>query len=647
MLLFIWRSVSRPVLGARLTCGLLLVAASSPAISFAQDDLFGPPLSGGIFDAPIDGQEETAGAIVGNTDEDAEQEPDPLTEQLRVKARYGGIKRAEAISSLARIGRWSDVNRVLSQVNSEDADADLLAAMSQKIEPALKLRIDRRPEIDDTAREALNKLRKAEADFAHSEQRLENAVANLGATSVDERIGAIRALLSGGNVAIKNLVNAAVKTEPPAPRDDILRTLLRLGDGGTKALRQLALYGEPSVRLGALKSLVRIDKNEAVDELVTAVNASDSTDDELAFASSVLAQVPSGAPNRSNSIAYLGERLQGKLSDAKLVDNDQATIALWYINKNRDGIEFQSSSSMMAAYRDTSDAASRLRRIDGLPPGIANEVIVAEMGYRVILDPDWGDEGQLKAIRGALASALAQTSLIDAVSHAMELDAEPAAIGLLRLIGATDDPLLHSRLLTSASPDPSPLVMAAISASPRVRYEAATAISGFEFSMDYPGSSLVQQTLSEMASLSDLPTAVLVETRADVLLIQEKILHDHGYAIRVASNTADAERAVNLGGDLRMLISKVQLADTTAVELVDRIRRLSRGEQLPIVFYGTVPEHLDTPRWDAPVLFMDHAPGSPAAHFELLHDMERRSRLPEMTQLDRELYRQIGTKAIQ
>ncbi len=621
---------------------LILVGGWTERLS-AQDDLFAEQAGEGIFGA--------AAPPATPASSDAEQTEDALTEQLKLKARRSNIEFAESISALIRVGRWEDANTLLGEVAGREINESVLAAMADRIEPALRLRIIGSEKIDDKARGFIERLSKAATSFAQSEKRLSDAVDQLDAASVDTRIAAVRTLLNGGNQAIKVLVASAVSQSPTAPRDDILRTMLRLGDGGPQALRQLALYAAPPERLAALQSLVRIDRDAATDEMVTALLAFDATKDEIDYVSDHLRGASKTSIDRDRGIGFLANQLRRYRSIAQTIDNDDQVQVLWSVNKDKNGVEFKEVQMMLAAYRDAADAASRLRRISTLPTPIATEAITAALSYRVILDQDWGDAEQLASFRSEFSSTLQNVSLLDMLATTLQTADIPAAIGVLRLIGSVSESDDLASLRLSAASQPTTLVAAAISAEPRIRYEAAAVIARLSASNDapreYPGSSLVLKTWFEMASLNSLPEAILVETRAEVILTQEIILKRLGYTVTVVHSVAGAERAVAASRDLRMIVSKTQLADATPIELIDRVRRQPQGEQVPIVFFGDDVNGINQHRWSAPIRSFTEPPSSPLAFAELLDAMQLRSRMPELTPLDRKLYRQIGTEALE
>jgi len=148
--------------------------------------------------------------------------------------------------------------------------------------------------------------------------------------------------------------------------------------------------------------------------------------------------------------------------------------------------------------------------------------------------------------------------------------------------------------------------------------------------------------------LTDLATAVIVETRAEVIAPTQKIIAQLGYRAEVVNTVSQLQQCVDLGGDIRLIIAKTQLADLPPIELVDLIRRNSRGNQVPIVFFSDdviAPDGLDpdqqglnAKRWDGPTTWIQQ-PNSPAAFAGVLDQIDRQRRLPQLTMIDRKVFR--------
>jgi hypothetical protein len=617
---------------------VILVASHSLAQESPFGDLASPFGDEPTADAGIDSVFGEAATQQGTADQSAEDvAPGPLVTQLIEHAGRGNLQLAQAVASLARIGNWKQVDRLLGVAEGRTIAAAEMAQMARQIGPAILLRIDLHSEVGEKARAAVKKFSAAAMTEAESPDRLRRAIDGLDAPSVDNRLASARALLGGGNAAIAELVAAIVSENPPAPRDELLRAMLKLGDGGWQALRQLALYGQPGVRAGALQALARIDATASVPELITALHASDSTATEVETASTILESLASQSPSREATVASLFGDLNRYRQAARQTGNDDRVRTAWSVDTNRTGVTHQPTKEIMLAYRDVADAASRLRRIGGLSNELERNVMSADLAYRLMVDPDWGDPEQIQEIRSAFGASASGDMLLASIADSLQRDDLPSLLGLIRLIDPDAPADQTSVYLRGSGSNPTPLVAAALSPAPVVRYEAALKVGQLAGSARFPGSSQVRRTLSEMRSLGALPTAILVETRPEVIVSQQSILGRLGLEAEVVGSVAQLQRAVASGGDLRMIVSKTDLADLTPIEMLDAVRRIDRGRDIPIAFYGDEVLGLQPSRWQAPAVMIDQ-PISPAAFAGILADVEAGQRLPPLSAIDRQLY---------
>ncbi len=372
----------------------------------------------------------------------------------------------------------------------------------------------------------------------------------------------------------------------------------------------------------ALQSLVRINLKANAAALLTARYAADATASEINLATANLPRVFGSVPTKQEAIALLFTDLRQKRLVANQIANDAQTATLWSINDSRDGVESQRTRSILSAYRDAADASARLRRIGELPRNVLDAALAADLSYRVMIDPDWGDPAQVDEIRASYGSAASGFGLSNSIANSLDINDYPAAIGLLRLIGENPSVIDLNILLSGNSPAMTPLVLATLNSNPRVRYEAAAAIARLNPKVPYAGRSHVQRCFGEMFSLGDRQIAVLVETRPEVILQQEQILTELGYDVHVVGSVAAVDRIVARGGELSLIVSKTQLADLPPVELIDRVRRDPRGRFVPIVFYGETAAGVETDRWDAMTRYVER-PKMPAAFRDVIFDLQR------------------------
>ncbi|MDV6031093.1 MAG: hypothetical protein F9B45_13510 [Phycisphaera sp. RhM] len=622
------------------------------AVSLASVALLAAGAPGQFDDGPPEASDPT----------EAPAKTDELVRQLESTAARGGIYRAEAIGSLARIGAWPEVDRWLAKIDGV-GDSIQLAQAADVIGNELLLRISLRSDLSDASRSAIKKMTAAAKANQQSPERLRAAIDQLAGDAIDANLGATRTLMAGGNAAIEAIVSAITGGVSAAHRAKLLGILEALGDGGAQALNQLALYGAPSVRASALDALRVLDPAAATDTLISSALASDATAEEAQVArrSSVF---PQGF-EKPDAIAVLADRLNTLRSVAMRTPNDLSPAVLWSVNGDRTGVQPNRSTEIFRRYRDAYDAAQRLRRLGSLPPAVGRSVLAADLAYRVMVDVNWGDPDQVQQVRQLYRDQVDPPSLLVALAELRSRNDIPASVGIMRLLSdAIASGNAGSDLLFSRDGGFSELVEAVRDPQPRIRYEAADglwqAVSGSGRGFAFPGASYVRKTLAEMASLDSRPLVILLETRPVIALRQESILNQMGYAVERVTSAIDVERAIERGGDLRMVVSKIRIADAAPAELVDRVRRQPKGKRIPIVFYSDAETsekslrrtELETTsnRWisdDTPAVFLVPLPGSPAALTDVLFEVESKRRLPPLSIGERARFRMSGAAALQ
>jgi CheY-like chemotaxis protein len=573
-------------------------------------------------------------------------EKSPLTDLWMGYSTQGNPELAESIAALSRLKQWPQVNVLLSRVAGSGASKEVLSGMAQTIGSRNFLAIKGEPSLSEAGSAGLEMLTTALRATAEAPARLRQAIAELDSRTSDKSLAATRTLLSGGEAAIIELVAAAIKKPTPENRDQLLRTMLQLGTGGMEGLQQLALYGTDEVRAPALECLARIDRSRHTMAFLTAALAADSTPEERNVGETNLMLLGRDVPTPAAGRERLLSNFKKSEHEAELTKNDDSRTTLWSVNDSRTGITHQPTRELLAVYRGVADAASRLRRVGGLTLNDASDILAAEIGYRLMIDPDWGDPKQIQNAKQEYPILSDATALLNALDHAMQTNDLPAAVGLLRVIDTTNATDKDKQVyLRGTGINRTALVRAASSPEPRIRYEAALKVNDLAKGSAFPGSSFVMRTLSEMNSLTNKPTAILVETRADTTMQAESLLSSIGFKVEVVGSVAALQRAIRRGGDLRMVLAKTQLSDLPPIEMVDNVRRLDRGKQVPIVFYGASGPDLSSRRWRAPTLWINQ-PNSIAALENLRREVKQSRRIPQMTFLDRQTYKTLAAQAL-
>ncbi len=576
----------------------------------------------------------------------AKENDDPQVRQLREAAAAGnGVLAAQAVTSLVRIGNWFAADEILAEASTQKPDEATAAEMARRLGPALLVRMSRSDKLNQPALDFVAQLSAALAKENASPDRLRLAINDLISEKTDVRLNAMRVLLSGGEASIRELVSAVVSDKTAAQRDELLRTMLQLGDGGVLALRQLAIYGGTDERPRALASLARIDRKRFTSDLVSALHATNSTDEERQTAINAFARMNLSAPSLADSITYLADELSRASDAARLALGDESLSVIWEIEADRKNVRHVETLASIAASRERADAASRLLRLDSVPSIFARDAFIADVSYRVSADPLWGSPEEVKALSDAYGATSTPSAASAALAEALQREDWTAVVGLIQFSGAAANQYQVNEWLSGQAGKPAPLVRAAVAPIPRVRYEAAAAIAKLKPETAYAGSSHVQETLAEMARLTRRPVAIIVETIPEIVSRQETILTTIGFQVDTVVTVAELERRVAAGGDLRLVLSKSGLADARPIELVDRVRRLPRGGQLPIVFYTDEDDVLGPNRFSVPTVQIPE-PRSTTPLTELLTQWQRVAALPPLIEAERNLFQSLAREAL-
>ncbi|MGC6549121.1 MAG: hypothetical protein ACON5D_07190 [Rubripirellula sp.] len=596
------------------------------------------------------GQAEIFGQKEQPTVESTSQSPladnDPLLKQILEQAGRSHLTLASSIRSLATLDRWKEADQLLQSIPGKNLEEDKLADIFSHIGPENYLKLKQSGKLSQEGITSLDALQVAASSYSQSTDRLRKAIEDLVAGDEDTRLGSTRILLSGGDTSVQELVSACSAPQPKVKLTRMLTILDALGGGGDSALRQMALYGIPANRSHAIHALSRLDLDRFLIDIATAAHAEDSTPEERSFAEQIL-DAANQFPPRGETLQALQLDLKRLLAAAKQQRNDGKVIDLWSINATRDGVQVQPTASYLASFRKVYDAASRLQRLGALSADDEALVIVNILAYQVMADPDWGDSAQIEEATGRFPTLQEPQTLSGLLQIAINEENTAAAIALVRILSnANYNEDQVKTLLSGAAGTPGALAQAAVSATAQLRFEATSCLTSLADDHTYPGISQVRRTLSEMARLGDEPTAILVETRPETILAYENLLRKMGMEVKRASTVAQAQRLVDQGGDIRLILAKQQLFDRTAIELIDTVRRTHRGRKIPIVIFGDEKMTLGAPRWQAPTRFLFN-PVTSVTLGNVLDEAKAQSFLPAISVIDRNRFREQAELRLQ
>lgn len=522
--------------------------------------------------------------IAQETDADSEESaalpPDPVVEQLILKASGGPEALGRSLNSLARIRAWAAVSELLQPLASNVPAADRAALIASEISTDQRIRISTAEEVSDQAKSALDAIFDARAETLRDPSRLQAAIRQLTSPSDDEKLGAYRTLFRGGEDASAALISDIVRTNDADQRREDLQVLLKIDrNAGIAGLRRVALYGKDSARSRALDALAMLGSDDIqVDLLVRHLEAT------------------SDAASRLPALKIMRLALQDAMNEAVASQHDFGDVSVWTINANRDGVVPTQAATWVIAFRNAADAASRLSRVGDDDPGSMVQQLTAQLAYRVANDPDWGDaknrrEFMTAFFGGASAEDVLAAWALPVLENSVESENDPAAVGVLRLIDGKLSRGLSASLLRQGA-DPSVLVETVDHPNATVRYEAAATIARLmaaDPQLTFAGVSRVRNRWQQMATLGSKGVAIILENRPEIISSWQRIIAAAGFEPRIASSVAALERQVSRGDDVRLIVSKEQPRDASAIEMIDVVRRMRVGRDVPLLIYSPAP----------------------------------------------------------
>lgn len=573
---------------------------------------------------------------------------DPYIRELVRRSRGNNSQLAMSIRDALRLKLDDFANQFLATLASRNANAQETAILARDISPDRLLRVVIEPQFTAAAKTQANAMLAALKAFDEDPARLLPAIEKLKLSSPDERLPAMRIVLAGGNESIGLLSVAIAKESNASHRDEMLRLMLRLGDGGRSALKQLAIYGDDSLRAGAIESLSRLGGDDLMSMMLAAVHDPNSTEAERQFAEKWLQRRYKNVPTRDEAETYLVNRMADMREALKNSSEDTGTFELWTISANRSSVQHTTVDAANVRWRELIDHARLIHRLGELSAEATARALGADLAYRYQLDPLLIDEArdELKSIWGE--EALSPLSMAKLIETSIAEDDFVVAVSALHLVDETMRDAAGA-LMTTHSEVLTPLVEAASHPQPRLRYEAASAIARLGFQEPYAGSSYVMQCWLEMANLVREPIAMLIETRLEVTGQIERIWDSMGYRVEVVPTVEDAVLAIDRGGDVRFILSTTMLSDLPAIEMIDRVRRRPHGRDIPVILYGLVDAgvtaSVEERRWNSPVVHVE-LPATAAGWMLITEPLEAVRPLPALSAVERLDFRRRGSQIL-
>ncbi|MEM9368303.1 MAG: hypothetical protein AAGD07_20100 [Planctomycetota bacterium] len=535
-------------------------------------------------------------------------EPDPAVEQLRLFTNGDAKQLGTSLARLIRMGEVDVVNEVLAATSARDFEPADKAIIADAIGTNLRLRITADAAVSAESVNVLNDLFAAQGEILVDPNRLRDAARGLTSVSPDARLSAARVLLRAGQDSIPTLVELHRSVRASSDRsseDAALRMLAKIDrDSAIDALEQICLHGPSDVRASALAGVARLAGKDSLRTAIGSLHRSDGSEDLSSMAAQVIHRYLGRSISPVEARQWLARDLNVGFENLQRLRRGGGSTVVWTVQPSDGRLVHSRSSQLVHHYRQVADLAYwvQLAR-DEANKAMSSDVLAASLAYRIVNDPDWGlvdDKAQatdLASMAMALKDHVAQSraGLDPLIEGAKQTNNDPALLALLRLLPRiSDDPSLSPNwldaLLRSDRGNITSLVSLVDHPCARIRFEAASVLAGLPETHPYPGQRRVKERLLSMSRLDDRPKAILLENRPDVIAEWQPLLAQLGFGVHLVTNGLMLEKRLASGDDIELIVSKDHPKDIPAITLVDRVRRMPYGRDVPLIFFDEAIE---------------------------------------------------------
>lgn len=498
----------------------------------------------------------------------------------------------EATVLMANIARHKLARQYLDKLLEIQPDDNTLLAIRDKYGPAPFLRLTTIPAMQPAANTLLDQVTAAMQKRAADPARILLLLDQL-AGEADDRLIAREELKTSGQPAIPFLIAALEDTNREAAHNDILQTLIEMGESAVPAL--VAALDSPDVRLraDALLILGRIGSRKAVPYLWYYATTEEQPGDVTTSARVALANILKTTPTEVQRQA--GEMVVAQLMkqavlyyqrQVPLLKDDQGLVTVWIWN---------STNKTAIPQAVTPEVASEMEglRLSGHALAIESSNVSAQTLYlSFLLASEVRRNGWDKPLPTGpgtahdLAVSLGPDLTNDVLRQSLaegRTDVSLAALKVLEVVGLRDQ--IREDFGSRSA------ILAALNVPDRrVQFAAARTVLQLDPQRPFSGSERVIEILKNAIITEGLPRAIVADVSVDRGSSIVGMLSEMGYMADLVSSGRNCFRMAAERSDVELIIVHANISRWALTETLANLRSDSRTAQIPIFIFG--PESL-------------------------------------------------------
>lgn len=435
------------------------------------------------------------------------------------------------------------------------------------------------PEGKTVADAALGALSKKLGD----PQRIERLIGELQSPTDDVRIRAIAGLRESGAAAVIPLLGVLADPNRKVEFAEVRSVLEYLGTDAQRQLIAAARSSNPTLAVQAIEVLKTTGAGGAAIYLLAPATMPESDPTVRDAAELALESLTGRVANSAQAVQILTDRaklylnrlnvpldpevVEGKVTVFQWDDAQQAVVATEYPTLLADAVVASMLAKDALAINPTNEKSRQMYLMAELE----------RLGLTAL------DDASIE-VEEPLASQILQHGpgpIMTALENALLTDRMTAAIVAVKLLGQFGPDQVKALLRTGI--EPTPLVRAARSGNPYLRFLALEVILALKPTEPFPGSSYITEGLTFLASSTGERRAMVAARNLPEARRVGGFLAALGYDVQTAVTGNEMIEKLAASPDYEVVFIDATISNPTANILVQKLRRDGRTANLPIV----------------------------------------------------------------
>ena len=508
----------------------------------------------------------------------APDEPDDARELLvRTVAQSNpssALELVKAANLMVDIKRYEEANAYMDSLAALSLDGKAAYELNESAGPTALYVLARTPELQPNGRDVTRKIFDLATKFANSDARIDSLIDQLADDSTYLRSEAFARLKRVGSKAVAKVIDVFADPNRKSEYPGLRGALYAFGDAATGPLLGAARSDNATVKVEAIRGLLKQDSNEATDGLLHFALSSKTTDDIREFTINELTK--SGRfQDRASAELTLAKRVEKFLKGGRVSGESYfGDVTFWRWDADNESLTSFELNPRSAARLRAARLAKTLYESNPANSRYRELYLLSRLEFEKL------EAGTSKSIDvDAFLSAVDDVRAVEVeslLSRCIRLDLIPAATAcceVLKKIGSADQVVGIGRR---------PLVNAILTGDRHLQFAAFDAIVEINPQTAYAGSSYVSELAAYLASSTFSRKAAIGHIFKEVGQSFASKAQPFGWQIADAPSSLKFFNVAISDPDMTVLLVSDTLTMPAHRQLIRQLRSHWKTKRMPI-----------------------------------------------------------------